>query len=476
MTKILLAIGLLLSSSVSMAKVRGGVDGGGGKSVVCRDRKGAITSAETLDLFEGKNLYTLKMTQFQGTTDDILAQIRHKLIGGVVLAKEALPYFDRVKKIMKLVPATSVIKPVDDAAEVVLPKNCQLEQLAHYVDDSTLVVSEEIWQKLSSTEKAALISHEAIYRFERNYGEKNSRHARKVVAHLFSDYQFEKPLSGLPDVNYSCTASLNNKTTYQFSYYPTAHSKKTLLQFFMVDGKPVVGKMTATANLPLPWRKSDSAGCGNVPGECKLGKLTLANQFDGDRDLNLGIMTQIINENTAITSFYFENSLGRHKLDCFPSNEVMQTKLEIPMGSNTNFIYSNGASCQSYRSAKDGERPQVDIAGPYFEVPQLRITTNPYRDTFISFVKIASENAICEIGGDSLAALHTDWWNDKLAFIPAGKSNFTTDCAIRCSVFEANGKPMKATMKVYGYTQDPSSQDQSGFILTAPLTIHPTTH
>ncbi|RYZ79308.1 MAG: hypothetical protein EOP04_28010, partial [Proteobacteria bacterium] len=38
----------------------GAISGGGGKGVVCRNADGAITSARTLDLYEGEVLYNLR--------------------------------------------------------------------------------------------------------------------------------------------------------------------------------------------------------------------------------------------------------------------------------------------------------------------------------------------------------------------------------------------------------------------------------
>ncbi len=55
-------IGLLLFGAMANATV-GGVDGGGGKSVVCRDNSGAITSAEVLDLYEGRIQFGLSIQE-----------------------------------------------------------------------------------------------------------------------------------------------------------------------------------------------------------------------------------------------------------------------------------------------------------------------------------------------------------------------------------------------------------------------------
>ena len=65
---------MLFLSSLSFASA--GVDGGGGKSVVCRDDSGKITSTEVLDIYEGKVQYGLNI---QTTNEPIKTQMERAI-------------------------------------------------------------------------------------------------------------------------------------------------------------------------------------------------------------------------------------------------------------------------------------------------------------------------------------------------------------------------------------------------------------
>src|SRR3989338_2231592 len=69
--------GILLLPPLLMAS--GTVDGGGGKAVVCRDQANRIVSAETLDLFEGKNLYGVNVLSLGSTVNEEVAAIQLRL-------------------------------------------------------------------------------------------------------------------------------------------------------------------------------------------------------------------------------------------------------------------------------------------------------------------------------------------------------------------------------------------------------------
>lgn len=77
--------------------------------------------------------------------------------------------------------------PVDDANNVVVPNNCQLEQLANYTNQNQILVNGEIYNSLNDSNKAALVVHEALFKIFRMYGATNSVRARKSVALGFSN-------------------------------------------------------------------------------------------------------------------------------------------------------------------------------------------------------------------------------------------------------------------------------------------------
>ncbi len=296
----------------------GGVDGGGGKSVVCRDANAKITSAETLDLYEAKHVYGLKPKTFTGTLDQAVTAIEADLQMTMDQPEIHLfPLFRRVRKIMKFVSPSVVLKPVDDAAEAILPSECQLEQLAHYIDDDLLLVSEEIWNALSLTDKAALITHEAIYRMHRTNGATDSRRSRKVVGHLLSGFQFEPVRSGLPSSAKLCVAKQGDKVTFMFAYYPASSETMTKLQFLSFEGQPVFSKKTAIVPLKLPWIQKVTANCTDASNGCNIAGGDTASSFEGAGFLTVGI-EQKTSAPTPKSKFYLLTNSGRHYLSCHP--------------------------------------------------------------------------------------------------------------------------------------------------------------
>lgn len=161
----------------------GGVDGGGGKSIVCRNEAGDIKTAEVLDLYEGRVMYGKNIPESSIPMDEqieaAIARIpmsSRGFIQGFVLM---------VKENMRLTPAGAQLLPIDDSFEVIVPKGCAAEQVANYYSDNLVIISGDIWAALTETSKAALILHEAVYATNRLVGAKNSRQSRHIVAHIF---------------------------------------------------------------------------------------------------------------------------------------------------------------------------------------------------------------------------------------------------------------------------------------------------
>lgn len=177
----------LASASASFAKA-GGMEGGGGKSVVCRSSSGKIRSAEVLDLFEGRAVYQLsykeKSTPWKTQGTNI---IRTSGVPTWTDPAEIAVWFDNASKNLVILPKGVALQPVDDSLEPIIPpKGCSVEQTVNYQSDNRILVNGEIWAAMSETQKAALVLHEATYRHLRNYSETDSRRARHFVAYLFS--------------------------------------------------------------------------------------------------------------------------------------------------------------------------------------------------------------------------------------------------------------------------------------------------
>ncbi len=168
-----------------------GVEGGGGRSIVCRDPNGKITSAEVLDLFEGRVQYQL---EYKSKPIDFKAQIKDLFMSSTLEAQERLWAFQLRNRIgiildnMKFIPEGNRLLPVNDSHEIIVPKKCGAEQSVNYFNDRTILFDLEIWNALNETNKAALIMHEAIYKELRESAlpEKNSKRARHYNAFLFA--------------------------------------------------------------------------------------------------------------------------------------------------------------------------------------------------------------------------------------------------------------------------------------------------
>lgn len=94
---------------------------------------------------------------------------------------------------------------MDDSHELIIPdKNCKVEQLANYSKDEIVLVDSEIWSHFDQTNRAALLTHETVYKKLRSFGEKSSTRARRTVGLLFSNYRFEFYASGIERRYFKC--------------------------------------------------------------------------------------------------------------------------------------------------------------------------------------------------------------------------------------------------------------------------------
>lgn len=236
--KMFLLVGGLVLSGVASARV-GGVDGGGGKSVVCRDSAGIIKSTELLDLYEGRIMFGLNI---EDKAEPMADQIRSALDRIPESSRTLIEiYTKQVQKNMRITPPGTLLMPIDDSFEVIAPKGCDVEQAANYYNDKMILISGDIWANLSETGKAALILHEAVYASNRLVGATDSRPSRHIVASIFDaatrwvDIKDQLPQKKLTCMSMSgglwmwAFKDKNNYWTLQFQVLGTSYvmSKKT---------------------------------------------------------------------------------------------------------------------------------------------------------------------------------------------------------------------------------------------------------
>jgi hypothetical protein len=192
MRKLIILVCLILN--VTLVYGRGGVDGGGGNGVVCRDQAGKITDVRMLDLYEGEILYGLQFSDRFNDIESALKEVATKL------HKPYLEYsFLAAYQNFKMLPTGVRLEPIDDSGHIFIPANCKIEQVANYYNANAIYVVSDFYNKMSLTDQVGLIVHEALYATDRVFNVENSRYARRVTAHAISDnFQFEDPAYGAP--------------------------------------------------------------------------------------------------------------------------------------------------------------------------------------------------------------------------------------------------------------------------------------
>lgn len=189
----------------------GGVDSGGGKSIVCRNPEGKISSATLLDLFEGKYLFKREPLSNQDKFEDqfqaAAARIRDANTNAYVtylryLGVDGMQMF----RSTIFLPKDIKLEPTDDAVQVIVPIGCKVEQAAAFNTRlDRLILDSEIWESFDETNRAALLLHEVLYdNLRRKADERDSFYTRQVVSFVMSLPQLPKVDNGVPDSAYFC--------------------------------------------------------------------------------------------------------------------------------------------------------------------------------------------------------------------------------------------------------------------------------
>lgn len=174
----------LLMTTLSYA----GDKGNGGYSIVCRDNEnGPITSAELLDVYEGRVLFKRNFQVDQNSVADLINIAREKVSTFGYFSSKLDKEISLIEKNIIFIPAGNELEPTDDAFPPIRKKGCKFEQLANYTNSGEVLISSEIYDELDNINKAALVIHEAIYSIRRKaLGETTSQNTRRLVAHLMA--------------------------------------------------------------------------------------------------------------------------------------------------------------------------------------------------------------------------------------------------------------------------------------------------
>ena len=191
---------LLLASllALSVSAFASGEKGNGGYSVVCRDTQGTITSAEILDIYEGRILYKRNYPDNSFSVETLLNVAKYKMKEHVAFSAKLEKEIDLANSNMIFIPEGNELESTDDALPVIKKTGCKNEQLANYTDEGELLVSQEIYDRLDNVNKAALILHEAIYSLRRkSRGDETSQTTRRLTAQILATNGDQKVIDRL---------------------------------------------------------------------------------------------------------------------------------------------------------------------------------------------------------------------------------------------------------------------------------------
>ncbi len=174
----------LLALTISFHTLASTGGGNGGISVVCRGPEGKITSAELLEIYEGRTLYKKVYDNSLGDMSTMMAMVEDQLGQNPVYLKRYQQELGLIHKNIIFVPKGHKIELTEDALPVISQVGCSLEQLANYTQSGTVLISQEIFDNLDNLNKAALYVHEAVYAVRRQAGDTTSVRTRKLVKEL----------------------------------------------------------------------------------------------------------------------------------------------------------------------------------------------------------------------------------------------------------------------------------------------------
>lgn len=195
--------GLLLTVTVMSTPIfAGGVgDGGGGYAVVCRDSSNQIIGTpQTMDLYESTARYGLTLLQPSG---DIRIDFKNAVTndyreaGESVSPDEWSQWSYNMEGLLQLMTFDKPVPFFNDIGNTIPPPaGCNYEQIAAFISsnqvndaniDQEIDVNPEIWNRLPSQDRAALILHELFYyELRRDQGATTSERARQMVANAFA--------------------------------------------------------------------------------------------------------------------------------------------------------------------------------------------------------------------------------------------------------------------------------------------------
>lgn len=179
--------------------IRGGMEGGGGKGVLCG------TNLRVLDIYEAEEVYHLKPVQKYSTIQDNVFHYgdplaRYWSIGSKEANDPKLPQEfmsalqEDVLDIFSDIQTGTTLPTTNDATLPKLPPDCSVVQIAVYSDKAGRIYRDRnLWDKLDAYNQTALILHEIYYHAAREINATLSDDTRRLIG-LTMFNQLPEPL------------------------------------------------------------------------------------------------------------------------------------------------------------------------------------------------------------------------------------------------------------------------------------------
>lgn len=179
---------LLFGGPNAYARGRGVSTSGGGVGVLCKGATGQ-PKLQLLDFYEA-SLAQQELVQSTGSFSRDYGTGMQRLRRLFEDPRPVTPneLNDTVARFKKATQFTShKLTPTSDmGATPTLPSHCHYEQIAVYHDlNNNLVINKELWSQLDSLNKAALLTHEVLYKMQRIAFFTDSHQVRNLVRELF---------------------------------------------------------------------------------------------------------------------------------------------------------------------------------------------------------------------------------------------------------------------------------------------------
>lgn len=168
MAKLLVCVLLGLMTSAAMAE--GGLVGNGGDVVVCRNSDNSIKFIELLDFYEARiqRGQIIKLNPELSVDDNIAIYLERIGARDAYQKNQIESLYKSFHQEANFLAGVELVD-ISDSGHVAFPAGCKVEQIAIqriplYPKEKRYTINKDLWDQLSSSDRAGLVIHEIIYR------------------------------------------------------------------------------------------------------------------------------------------------------------------------------------------------------------------------------------------------------------------------------------------------------------------------